>query len=122
MIGRYLCEVDLSVLEIRDEDFGWLVAEQMANSELAALAKLEYKHAIEFEESGQDSFSIEKGRLNLVNSIIRSHSFLQLSQFYKRSSDRVTLMKTFSAWKALQNYKNGGVFMDVSSNVPLQEL
>jgi hypothetical protein len=66
--------------------------------------------------SFDDVEELEHDRIKLVNALIQSLTFRELSKLYKTNSDRYSLMKTFSTWQSIKNYRDGGVFMDVSSS------
>jgi site-specific recombinase XerD len=103
---------------VRDEDFDWLVQHGLADEKLASLARIEFhKFAIADDLAHQDDVEeLEHDRIKLVNALIQSLTFRELSKLYKTNSDRYSLMKTFSTWQSIKNYRDGGVFMDVSSS------
>lgn len=53
-------------------------------------------------------------RVDLINQLTRSMSFHQLAMYLSKTVNRIRLMGTFSAWKSIVNYKEGGIFLDVS--------
>jgi hypothetical protein len=73
------------------------------------------------ERSGDDVEHVDSQRdkIRIINTIIRTISFRTLSGFYKLSTERLTLMRTFSTWKSIRSYLDGGTFLDVRNSILL---
>ena len=114
-------------VEIRVQDFRWLVKEKFGNEKLSALARLLNQQSLElysaddFEDDSVPEYLTEVGVKSaidaLVTDISASSSFYELGDFYRRTSDRIALMNSFTSWRLIKEYKEGGVFLDVSRGV-----
>jgi hypothetical protein len=102
-----------------------LVDNGFADEQLAALARLlnqqnlELYSADDFERESIPTQltpeAVQSSIDRLVNEIGNNTNFYALGNYYKRTADRILLMSSFTSWRLVKEYRDGGVFLDVSA-------